>query len=415
MTLTTIAERMTTRLAASGASLRVRNYRLYFIGQSISVAGTFMQTLAIAFLTLQLTHSGTDLGIATAARLLPFVLLGPVGGVIADRYDRRRLLFFTQSASAIGSLVFALLVVTDVANFPIVLGLSLALGCVTVLDNPARQSFITDLVDDDVLANAVVLNSISMNVARIAGSVVGGTLVAAIGTPLCFAFNALSFVAVIVNLARMDTGELRESVRAPRARGQIREGFAYVIHTPELAIPLLMVTVTGILAYEFPTSLPLLATDAFRGNAATYGLMAAVMACGAVIGGLVAAGRSGRPHPRMLAWVCIGWGAAILAAGLAPNLATVCVVLVLVGYGSISFNSAAKTTLQLASRPELRGRVMALWAMAWGGSSAIGAPLVGWVAQEFGSRWGLIIGGAPTILLGAILVPYLRRTEPAVA
>lgn len=397
------------RFAVAGSSLHVRNYRLYFFGQSISVAGSFMQTLAIAFLTLHLTGSGSDLGIAAAARLLPFVVLGPVGGVIADRYNKRRLLFLTQTSSAIGSIVFAILAMTGTITYPLVLVLSLILGCLTVVDNPARQSLIADLVSRNTLANAVILNSISLNVARVLGSVVGGTLVAVIGTPACFLINAASFGAVIFSLARMRTGEIAQTPKVPRARGQIREGFRYAIRTPELAAPLLMLTVTGILAYEFPTTLPLLATGAFGGTAATYGIMAAVMAAGAVIGGLIAAGRTTRPHPRNLAITCIGWGAVILLTGLAPSVWTACIALAFVGYGSITFNSTAKTTLQLASKPEFRGRVMALWAIAWGGSSVIGAPLVGWAAQEFGSRWGLIIGGAPTILLGLIMLPYLHR------
>jgi MFS family permease len=399
------------RFVAAGAALRIRNYRLYFTGQSVSVAGSFMQMLAIAFLTLQLTGSGTALGVAAAVRLVPFVLLGPYGGVIADRVDKRRLLLLTQSASAAGSIAFAGLTFAGVMSYPLLLALSLVLGCLTVFDNPARQSLIAELVDGTALANAVVLNSVSLNVARVLGSVVGGTLVAAVGAPLCFLLNAASFGAVIISLARMRPDEMFRSVRATRAPGQVREGLRYAFRTPALAAPLLMLTVTGVLAYEFPTTLPLLATDAFHGDAATYGLMAAVMAGGAIVGGLVAASRIARPHPKTLAVVCVGWGAAILVTGLAPNLWTACIALVLVGYGSISFNSTAKTTLQLASRPELRGRVMALWSLGWSGSSVIGAPLVGWLAESFGSRWGLIAGGAPTILLGLVMLPLLGR-EP---
>lgn len=397
------------RLAAAGASLHVRNYRLYFVGQSISVAGGFMQTLAVAFLTLELTGSGSDLGITAAVRLVPFVLLGPIGGVVADRVDKRRLLLFTQSASALGSVAFAVVTAAGAMTYPLLLALNLALGCCTVLDNPARQALIPELVDRSALANAVVLNSVSLNVARVLGSVVGGTLVAVVGAPVCFLLNAASFVAVIAGLARMRSSEMIRTPPAPRARGQVREGFRYAFRTPELAVPLLMLTVTGILAYEFPVTLPLLAVGAFHGDAATYGLMAAVMAGGAILGGLVAAGRRSARSRRALALVCIGWGAAILAAGLAPDVLTACIALAFVGYGSITFNSTAKTTLQLASRPELRGRVMSLWALAWGGSSVVGAPLVGWLAETFGSRWGLIAGGAPTIALGLVMLPLLSR------
>lgn len=407
--MTVNTEILLTRLGAAGASLRVRNYRLYFTGQAISVAGTFMQTLAIAFLTLRLTGSGTDLGIAVAVRLAPFAVFGPAGGVIADRYDRRTLLFVTQASQALGSLVFALLAFTGAVSYPIVLLMSLLLGCLTVLDNPARQAFISELVDADRLANAVVLNSVSLNVARVVGSAFGGLLMELIGASACFLINALSFGAVIISLAMMRTSELVPTVRVPRAKGQVREGLRYAVQTPELAMPLLMLTITGVLAYEFPTTLPLLATGAFHGGAGTYGLLAAVMAGGAIVGGLIAASRTTRPQPRTLAVVCMWWGAAILATGLAPNVLTACLLLVAVGFGSITFNAAAKTTLQLSSKPEMRGRVMALWALAWLGSSIIGAPIVGWVAEAFGSRWGLIIGGVPTLVLGAVLYPTLNR------
>ncbi len=399
------------RAGTAAASLRVRNYRLYFIGQCVSSAGTFMQTLALAFLVLDVTGSGTAVGVAAAARLAPFVLLGPVGGVIADRADKRRLLFFTQSASGAAALVFAVLAATGAATYPVVLVLSLVVGGLTVLDNPARQSLIADLVPRETLANAVVLNSVSLNVARIAGSVAGGALVATVGIPLCFVINAASFAAVIVSLARMRTHAMQPSARVPRARGQVREGLVYAARTPELLLPLVMLTVTGILAYEFPTTLPLLATGAFHGTAATYGLMAAVMAGGAVAGGLVAAARSAPRRSGSLAVAAIGWGAAILGAGLAPSLPLCLAALVLVGYGSITFNATAKTALQLAARPDMRGRVMALWALAWVGSTVAGAPLVGWIAETFGSRWSLVAGGAPTVVLGLVLLPVLRRRD----
>jgi MFS family permease len=399
------------RISAAGSSLRVRNYRLYFIGQSVSVAGTFMQMLALSFLTLRLTDSGADLGIVAGARVLPFVLLGPMGGVLADRHDKRRILYITQTSLAAAALAFAVLDWTGLLTFPIVIALSLLLGGLTVLDNPARQSFIVELVDRDTLANAVVLNSISLNVARMIGSVAGGALVAAVGIPWCFVLNAVTFAAVLSSLAMMRAGEMTPAVKAPRRRGQVREGLSYAVRTPELAWPLLMVTVTGVLAYEFPVTLPLLATDAFGGDATTYGVLAAVMAVGSIGGGLVAASRPGRTRPSAPAVAAVGWGIAITGAALAPDLPLVWVALVFVGYGSITFNAAAKTTLQLGSRPEMRGRVMALWSIAWSGSTVVGGPLVGWIAAQWGSRWGLLVGGVPTVLLGVVLLPVLRRRD----
>jgi MFS family permease len=398
-------------LARALSSLSVRNYRLYFWGYSISMAGTWMQTLALAFLVLHLTDSGTALGVTTAARYLPLVLLGPFGGLIADRYDKRKLLYLTQSASALVAVLFALLTALGDESVDAVVALSLALGVLTIFDNPARQSLIAELVPRDRLANAVTLNSVSINLARVLGAAVGGALVAAAGLTTCFALNAVSFVAVLVSLALMRGGELYPAARPPREKGQVRAGLRYAGRTPELLLPLVLITVTGTLAYEFPITLPLVARGAFHGGAGTYGVMAAVMAVGAVAGGLVTAARGNRRRAGTLAFAAVGWGVAILAAALAPDLAWELVALLFVGYGSISFNSLSKTALQLAAEPAMRGRVMALWTMAWGGSTVVGGPLVGWAAGEFGSRWSLVVGGVPTILLGLAMLPALRRID----
>jgi MFS family permease len=392
-------------------SLSVRNYRLYFWGQSVSIAGTWMQTLALAFLVLRLTGSGTDLGLVTGARFLPFVLLGPFGGLIADRHDKRRLLYVTQTAQATVALALALLTATGVISIPVVVALSLALGMTTVFDNPARQSLIAELVPREQLANAVTLNSVSLNVARIFGSALGGALVAGVGLAACFALNALSFVAVLISLMLMRGAELQPAERLPRARGQVRAGLRYAWRTPALLLPLVMLFVTGTLAYEFPITLPLVARGAFGGGAGTYGAMAAVMAAGGVVGGLLVAGRRRRPSAAALGPAAIGWGIAITAAALAPTLACELLILPFVGFGSIAFNSQAKTALQLAAAPSMRGRVMALWAIAWGGTTLIGGPIVGWVAQDLGSRWSLVVGGLPTIVLGALMLPGLRRID----
>jgi MFS family permease len=404
--MTAITERR--RLAVS--SLGVRNYRLYFVGQTISIAGTWMQTMALAFLVLGLTGNGTDLGITTAARLLPLVLLGPIGGVIADRSDKRRLLYFTQTAQAAMAVAFAVLCALDAATVPLVIGLSLLVGCLTAFDNPARQALIGELVPRDQLANAVALNSVSANLARVLGAAVGGGLVAWLGLTAAFVVNAASFVAVLISLAVMRSAQLYPADRVLRARGQLREGLRYARRTPALFLPLVMLTITGTLAYEFPVSLPLMASGTFGGGAGTYGLMAAVMAIGAIAGGLTTAARASN-RASTLGVTAIGWGTAILAAGLAPNLGWELVALLFVGYGSISFNSSAKTTMQLAAEPSMRGRVMSLWALAWIGTTVIGGPLIGWVASQFGSRWTLIVGGVPTILLGALMLPALRRIE----
>jgi MFS family permease len=392
------------------SSLRQRNYRLFFFGQLVSVAGTWMQSIAQSFLVLDLTHSGTQLGLTSAARFLPMFLFGPVGGVFADRMNRKRVLYLTQSLSGLLAAVFAVTVATHSIRLWIVYLLAIALGFVNVFDNPARQSFISEMVTAEDLPNAVTLNSVAMNMARVFGAALGGVIAAAIGLALCFACNALSFAAVLVSLAAMRTAELFPAERVTRQKRQVRQGLRYVRSTPELLIPLVMIAVIGTLAWEFQVSLPLMASKVFHGGAAAYGVMASVMGGGAVVGGLISAARS-RPRTRALCLAAVGWGIAILAAAVAPSMALELAALVFVGYGSITFNSLAKTTLQLAAKPEMRGRVMALWGLAWLGSTPIGGPIVGWVGQAIGARWALVIGGVAALACGVLALPALTRID----
>lgn len=397
--------------ARTFSSLGVRNYRLYFVGQLVSVTGTWMQTVAQSFLVLGLTHSGTALGLTTAARFAPMLLLGPWGGLVVDRVDRRRLMVATQVASAVVALAFAVLVSTGAIRLWAVFLLAALLGLVNVFDAPARQSLIPELVPPDQLPNAVALNSVTVNLARILGAALGGGLVATLGMALCFYCNALSFVLVVATLLAMGShgGAVAEVVA--RRPGQLRDGFGYVRSHPDVLIPLLLVAVVGGLAWEFPVSLPLLAQRTFHGDAATYGTMTALMGLGAVVGGLVSASR-GRPRPWSLALAAVGWGVTIVLAALAPSLPMEYAVLVFVGYGSIAFNALAKTILQLATEPPMRGRVMALWALAWQGTTPLGGPLIGWVGQVCGARWALLAGGLPTIAVGLLALPVLAGRRP---
>ena len=374
--------------------------------------GTWMQTVAQGFLVLQLTHSGTALGLTVAARYAPIFLLGPWGGVVADRLDRRRVMYVTQVLSGLLAAAFAVLVGTHAIRLFLVYLLALGLGLVNVFDNPARQSFISDLVPAGQLPNAVMLNSITINAARIFGAASGGLIAGTLGLTLCFAINAVSFLAVVVTLLMMTGAGIARPERGPRQAGELRAGFSYVRRTPQLLLPLLMVAIVGMLAWEFQVSLPLLAIVTFHGGAGQYGAMMSVMAAGGVVGGLVSASRS-HVGPRALGLASIGWGVAITIAALAPTLPLEFAALVFVGYGSITFNSYAKTTLQLAAAPAMRGRVMALWALAWVGSTPIGGPIVGWVGQELGARWSLLVGGIPTLLLGLAAYPVLSKLDTA--
>jgi MFS family permease len=392
------------------ASLSHRNYRLFFFGQLVSQAGTWMQTVAQSFLVLGLTHSGTQLGLTTAARFLPVLLFGQAGGLFADRADKRRVLYVTQASAGLLAAAFAVLTGTQEMRLWTVYVLALALGFVNVFDNPARQSFISELVPPDDLPNAVTLNSVSMNIARVFGAALGGVVAAVLGLALCFGLNAVSFAAVLASLAAMRAADLFPARRVSREPGQIRQGLRYVRGTPELLIPLVMIAVIGALAWEFPVSLPLMASKVFGGGAAAYGVMASVMGVGAVAGGLVAAGR-GRARTSALCLSAIGWGIAILLAAVAPTMPLELAALVFVGYGSITFNSMAKTVLQLAAKPTMRGRVMALWGLAWLGSTPIGGSLVGWIGQDAGARWSLVVGGLSALLCGLLALPALTRID----
>jgi MFS family permease len=396
--------------ARTVSSLRHRNYRLFFFGQLVSIMGTWMQTIAQSFLVLELTHSGTQLGLVTAVRFLPILIFGPAGGLFADRRNKRNILYVTQTLSGLLAAVFAILTGTHLIEMWSVYLLALGLGFVNVFDNPARQSFISEMVPLDDLPNAVTLNSVSMNLARVFGAASGGVLVDTLGLPLCFTCNAISFGAVLLSLMAMKGALLYPAQPAKKQPGQIKAGIVYVRDTPELLIPLLMIALVGILAWEFQVTLPLMASNVFGGGAGAYGVMASTMGVGAVIGGFISASRA-KPRAASLCFAAMGWGIAITLAALAPNLPLELVAMVFVGYGSVTFNSYAKTTLQLASVPSMRGRVMALWFLAWQGTTPIGGPLVGWIAQVSDARWALIVGGVPTLICGVLALPALRRID----
>jgi MFS family permease len=390
------------------SSLRVRNYRLFSIGQLISICGTWMQTVAQAYLVLDITHSGTQLGLTMGARYLPLLVLSPWGGLVADRLSKRAVLYATQAGAGLVALLFGVLVAADAITLPTVYVLAVLLGIVNSFDVPTRQSFISELVPLDQLGNAVTLNSVLVNVGRAIGAGVGGSIVGTIGLTWCFDLNAASYAAVLVALLLMRSDEIAAAPPAGRVPRQIRSGLSYVAGKPELLIPLFMIALVGALAWEFPVSLPLFARSAFGKGAATYGAMTAVMGAGALVGGLFGAARP-PSGARGLAISAIGWGTAIVAAAVAPDLVVAYIALLFVGYGSVSFNAIAKTSLQLEAAPEMRGRVMALWTISWGGTTPIGGPIIGAIGESWGGRWALLAGGVPTLALGLAVLPVLSR------
>ena len=397
------------------SSLSVPNYRRYFTGQAISLIGTWMQTTAQAWLVLTLTNSATDLGLVVALQTLPVLLLGPYGGVIADRVDKRRLMIVLQSLMGVQALVLAVLTLTHTVTFIDVCILAVILGLNNCFENPSRQAFVLEMVGPDDLRNAVSLNSTLVNAARAVGPAVAGLLIATVGTGWCFAINAVSFVAVVTSLVTMDRGQLQPAPPKARGKGQLREGFRYVAHEPQLAIPLLMMGLVGMLAYEFQVTLPVAAKQVFHGGAEVYGVMTAAMGIGAVVGGLMTAAR-GKTGLRAMVLASFVFGVVILFASLAPLLAIEFVALALVGYASVSFLSMGNSTLQLATDPQMRGRVMALWSVAFLGSTPIGGPAIGWVTEHAGARVGLGVGAVSCFVaagLGALAIRRLRSRAEA--
>jgi len=382
-------------------SLHNPNYRLYFIGQTVSVSGTWMQQLAQVWLILQLTDkNGTAVGLVTAFQFLPMLLFGSWGGVLADRFDKRKLLFGTQIAAGILALALGIIVSAGAAAVWNVYLMSVLLGFVNVIDNPARQTFVLEMVGREDLPNAVSLNSVVMNSSRIVGPAIGATLIGLFGIAPCFYINAASYVAVIVALSMMDTSLLHRLPTVERAKGQIREGLRYAWSERMVRTPLLMMAVIGTLAFNFQVVIPLIATKTFGTGIGGTGALLSTMGAGAVLGGLSVASRRGVSSRRLITLSML-MGVSILAAAAAPTLATEFIAIFAVGATAFAFIATANTTIQLTAAPEMRGRVMALYAIAFLGSTPIGGPIVGWVSQQFGPRAGFALGGIAAIVATA--------------
>ncbi len=390
------------------SSLRRRNYRLWFFGQTVSQSGTWMQSVAQAALVrFHLHGSALDLGITAAAQFGPVLILGPVGGLLADRVDQRKLLIATQSAFPVQAVALSVLVATGVVQLWMVWTMAAVMGVINSLDSPARQSFVVEMVGPDDLPNAVGLNSVIVNASRIVGPAVAGILIVTAGYSWTFMLNAASFGAVIGALIAMRPGELHRRPPVARAKGQIRAGLRYAWGAWELRLPLLMMAVVSTLAYNFSVVLPLFA-GVFKGAAGGYSVMMTAMGIGALAGALTAAARR-RLGYRLLAAVTFAFGVLIVAVAASPTLPVMLVLLVPMGATSVLFIAATNSLLQLHSSDAMRGRVMSLWAMVFLGSTPIGGPIVGLIAAHWGVRVALGMGGVATILTGAAAAFALRR------
>jgi MFS family permease len=391
------------------ASLSVRNYRLFFVGQTISLVGTWMQGVAQSWLVLVLTHSGVDLGIVTALQFLPVLLLGPWGGVLVDRIEKRRTLVFTQAASGLTSLTLGILVLTGAVELWMVYVLAIVYGLVRVIDMPTRQVFVMEMVGRDRVTNAVSLNGVLVNTSRIIGPAAAGILIATIGLWLCFLIDAVSYVAVIVSLLMMRTAELEPSPRAERKKGQLREGLAYAWNDRDLRVPLLLMAVVGTIAYNFSVLLPLMVTRVFDAGAGAYGGLFSVMGLGAVGGGLAIAAMN-RSNRLLLTVTALGVGAFEAVAAFAPNLWGEALLMLPLGFASTAFIATSNSILQLGSVAEMRGRVMALFSLVFLGTTPIGSPIVGTLAQHLGPRFAMALAGGVTALVaGGMTIAAWRR------
>jgi MFS family permease len=393
------------------SSLSNPNYRRYFSGQAISLIGTWMQTTAQAWLVLVLTHSATDLGIVVALQTLPTLLLGPYGGLIADRLDKRKLMIGLQTLMGVQAVILGVLTLTHRVTFVDVCILAVVLGLNNCFENPARQAFVLEMVGADNLRNAVSLNSTLVNAARAVGPAIAGVLIATVGEGWCFMLNAVSFAAVVFSLMSMDLSKLRPSIPTPRSKGQLRDGFRYVARTPELGIPLLMMGLVGMLAYEFQVTLPYAAKHVFHGGSQTFGLMTSAMGIGAIAGGLITAA-IGKTGMRPMVLSAFGFGVVLCLAAIAPTLPLELVALGAVGFASVTFLAMGNSTLQLTTEPQMRGRVMALWSVAFLGSTPIGGPLIGWITALSGARVGLGVGALSCFLAAGLGLLAIRRLAP---
>jgi MFS family permease len=393
--------RVKTYTSGTFRSLRVGNYRLYFYGQLVSTSGTWMQTLAVGWLVLRITGSGFAVGLVTALQFLPMLLISSYGGVIADRRDKRKTLVVTQSGMALCAAGLAAVTLGGVVQLWMIYLLTFLSGVFNAIDNPVRQSFVSEMVAPADLPNAVALNSAMFNTSRIIGPALGAVLIELIDVGPCFAFNAISFGAVIIALLMMRPNELYLGQPVGRAKGQIREGFRYVWHTEDLKMTILLMAVVGTLAFNFTVVLPVMAKFVFHGGAGTYGWLTALMGAGSLIGALASASRL-NPTRRLLVGSCLVFGVFMTAAALAPTLIIEKVLIVLVGASSITFMATANSTCQLMSLPAMRGRVMALYGLVFLGSTPIGGPLIGWICQHVGPRFGMGVGGIATIIAALV-------------
>jgi MFS family permease len=383
------------------AALRVRNYRLFAGGSLVSNVGTWMQRVAQDWLVLALTGSAGALGITTGLQFLPLVLFSPIAGIVADRYPKRKVLVVTQLLLALTAGVLGVLAITGRVTVWHVYVLAFVFGAASAFDVPARQVFVNEMVGQDQLANAVGLNSASFNLGRVIGPAVAGLLIAWMGsgvtaTGWVIMLNAASYLAVVASLSRMHGDELTPTTPVPRARGQLRDGLRYVRSRHDIMLVMAVVFCAGTFGLNFQMTTALMATQVFGKGAGEYGILGSVLAIGSLAGSLLAARRA-QTRQRLVIGAAVAFGTVELFAGLMPTYLSFAVVLPLCGFTALTMITAANAFVQMSVAPQMRGRVMALYMAIFMGGTPAGAPILGWIAENFGARWTLIGGGALTV------------------
>jgi len=389
-------------------SLSVRNFRLFFTGQLISQVGNWLTLVAQALLVYNLTHNGIALGALAAAQFGPVLVIGPWAGLVADRSDKRKLLLIIQTIAMAQSFTLAALVFSGHPPVLAIYGVAFIGGLTVAFDNPARRSFVVEMVPKDDMTNAVSLNSALMTSSRVVGPALAGALIVTVGFGWCFLVDGLSYLAVLAALWMMHTEELWPAPITARAKGQVRQGLRYARSVPELWVPLVMMAVVGTLSYNFQTVFPVFAERSLHGSATTFTVLFSVVSVGALVGALAVARRK-RISVRTVALTAVGYGAAMALMAVAPNQPLAFAAAPFLGLASIAFLTASTAIVQIESAPQMRGRVLALQAMLFLGSTPIGGPIVGWVAQEYGARYAIGVGAVAALLAGAVGLLKARR------
>jgi MFS family permease len=399
--------------ATTFRSLRVRNFRLFFTGQLISQVGNWLTSIALVLLVLHRTGSGVAIGLLTAALFGPILVLGAWAGLVADRSDKRRLLLVTQSLEMLQSFGLAALAFWPGAPLWSFYAVAFAGGVVLAFDNPTRRAFVSEMVPEDGVQNAVSLNAALMTSSRIIGPALAGLLTVTVGSGWCFTVDGLSYIAVLASLLMMRRSELRTPPAAARERGQVRAGFRYVRRTPDLWIPLVMLAVIGTFTFNFSVVLPLMLERTLGGTDATYTAVYSVLSVGSLIGALAAAHRH-RVEVRTMAFAGIVFGVAMVVFATAPTVSVAFPLALAVGFSSVWFMTASTAMMQLRSSQIMRGRVLALQAIVLIGTTPIGGPILGWVSDMFGARVGIVLGGVAALAAASWGLFAARRVHRSV-